>query len=763
MKICKPFSNNWQNSILSVLFSVVFLIALISPMRIAKGCGPILEFRGYTFIQPEIINMQAAFAPFIMQMSEVYDFFEQQEKITDDANIDEWHTRFCEVAPKEHIRNIVYESNFRDLDQLLTAIVSPSVQLPARLNANRFARHLYRYGCRETVEYLMYAISCEPYVQALNLWQEEERDVPIMNDLIESGMEAFNEVESHYVKLRYAFQIIRLAHYSNQFSRVLELYDELMPRIDNDPSIIEDWIIALRAGALKHLEEPIESAYLFSRIFDQCPSRRTQAFNSFELTSEEEWRACMKLCQTDHERATLYVLRANSSHANIVEEMKQIYKLDPQNENLSLLLIRELRQLEKDLLGIEFNNNKNYNKNYFDRPRPFAGDLVLDLFDFVRQIIADQTIADLDIWHVAEGYLQFLAGNYYYAARTFDRIEPMIKNELLRKQLATFQAGLQIASYEAVNDSIERATEALMRSDIFKTSPTFADFIGDKFSTLYQQTGHPGKAFIIQYPLDDLKPNPKLSIIDDLIDLARNERKNRFERMMIGTSRDTTVEYDLLDMKASYYLSNFQTEAALEVYKEIPENHWDDYGVYNPFHESIKDCVFDYCRVPDSLIKMNKGQLLQRLIAMEYRAKADPENAAALFFQLGNAFYNMTYFSYAWNVMDYFRSGSSLPAYGNSKGEDVRPSYGYPYGNRENFDCSHARSFYERARILAKDPELAAKAAFMAAKCERNQFYAYGGERTYENFNLLVTSYRNTDFYQSAIAECKYFEAYVNR
>lgn len=83
------------------------------------------------------------------------------------------------------------------------------------------------------------------------------------------------------------------------------------------------------------------------------------------------------------------------------------------------------------------------------------------------------------------------------------------------------------------------------------------------------------------------------------------------------------------------------------------------------------------------------------------------------------------------------------------------------------FDCSHAQFYFEKARILAEDPELAAKAAFMAAKCERNDYYVKSAAkevpRTYFYFNILKENYSDTRFYAKAIRECKYFKAYASK
>ncbi len=69
-----------------------------------------------------------------------------------------------------------------------------------------------------------------------------------MEALVERGLKAFPKTESHYVRLRYAYQLVRLAHYLKEYDYVLELYDYLMPKVDADPSLIYDWVEGHRAG-----------------------------------------------------------------------------------------------------------------------------------------------------------------------------------------------------------------------------------------------------------------------------------------------------------------------------------------------------------------------------------------------------------------------------------------------------------------------------------------------------------------------------------
>ena len=434
-----------------IVFGLIGFV--LYPHRTLIGCGPIPELATYSFLNSEIINPNKGLAPFFLSVDEISDYYIGQETITRRDNLKEWQERYCDRANIPDLEYIIYSASIRELDNLKTAVLSKSVPLSMTLNTNTFARHLKRYGCSETVDYLLFTRYCEPHVTPLDTWRDETRDKESMEELIAQGVAAFEETESHYIRLRYAYQIIRLAHYAKDYERTLELYDYLMPKIDFDPSIVEYWIKGHQAGAMMALGQNIEASYIFSRIFDKCPSKREQAFRSFNITTEEEWRECLKLCLSDHERANLHAIRANYSHSNVVEEMEHIYEMEPENENLSLLLFKELKKLETDLLGLPFNDERKNNKSSFDIPRDNAGEIVLALKEFVQRVLKEGQIKEIELWKIAEGYLELLAGNYYYAARTFRAIRPQIQNDTLKQQLAAFEMALEISALNSVNDS----------------------------------------------------------------------------------------------------------------------------------------------------------------------------------------------------------------------------------------------------------------------------------------------------------------------
>jgi len=734
----------------------------------ADNCRTKPPFSGYTFISPAILNPELNGAPFFVDFEALERYYQKKGDPQIQGNIEEWHERFCEVPRFQDIGVLVYQASVDDLEQLQAAIRSPAISIGYFLRENTFARYLHRNKCLETVSYLIFAKQCEPYVIKSDAWKDAPNTANSRRaDLIDEGLQAFRRVKSHYIKLRYAYQIIRLAHYNKQYQQVLDLYEYLMPKIDNDPSIIEYWIMGHRAGALAALGNTVEAAYLFSRIFENCPSKRESAYLSFRIKDDEEWRQCLLRCQNDQERATLYAMRANHPNSKLLVEMRNIYHLAPNSPYLSLLLIEEMKKLEKQLLGASFNDKRRRNEYYYGIPSKDAGKRVIELQRFVSQALDEGLVEDAALWRLAEGYLAFLSGNYYDARNAFEQASQAItKNSFLEEQLNVFKLAMKISDYQLISDSMENEVGRIRQFDrLYQKYEDFTDFTDDKLYQLYVQNGRPGMAFLFQHKYPELRPNLQPAILDELIGICMKPGRTRLENQLVAQG-DSTFLNQLLDMKATYLMNNYQFEAALETMKRMPRVEWDNFGLFYPFIDRINDCV--HCKGwPDNISPFNKGELLERLLALEYEAKAGTGNTAWNYYQIGLALYNMSYFGYSWKAMDYYRSGASLnPAY-LSDGDNVIPNPRFPYGNREQFDCSQARYYFERARLATDSLNFAAKATFMAAKCERNEYYLNrwreGAAQTFENFSLLLQHYSETPMFQLFIEECKYFKAYATR
>lgn len=761
----KPISPQYHHWVRSIAGAFLLTTLLLQPLSIAgESCIPVIPpFQGYSFLHPLIINPHLPGVPYFFDFESLYQRYGQQNLNQRDENVSEWRQRYCDIPDEEDVRDLVYGFSMADFIDMRLAITLKRNQFDAFIKENSFARYLVRYRCLETVEYFIFAKECEPFVVSTeDPWNSSQKDYrrADMDRLIESGLKAFMKTQSHYIRLRYAYQLIRLAHYSGQYERTLELFDYLMPKVDHDPSMIEYWILGHKAGALSAMNQRVEAAYLYAKVFLHCPGKRESAFRSFHIKSDEEWKQCLLLCEDDQERTTLYTMRAYMRDSKAVEEMEAIYQLDPESPYLQVLLARELKKLERQLLGTTFNDQQASNRRYHGIPSNEVFYEVVRLQQLVKRIQSEGIAPNKPLWMFGLGYLQLLAGDSYAARQSFEETKQLTESDILAEQTEALLLVNEIAGWQSVSQDIEdAAADVKLDNPLYKRYPSLPDFLSDKMAWLYTQNNLPGKAFLVTHSLQELKTNPSLPVLEDLIGLAAQDNLNRFERDLLRQSNSAHLKSDLLDIRATQFFNEGNVAAAFEEYKKIDRSEWDNYGLFSPFVERFVECV--HCKPRDTSALINKGQFFEKLLDLEYRAIADRENSGPYWYQLGLAYYNTSYFGYAWKIRDYFRSGSSLKHSANLKTPNLVTHPRYPLGNVEYFDCTRAMECFELARKTTKDPELAAKAVFMAARCEQNEAFSHHTRNPRQYFEVLNRSYFNTRFYKIMVQECKYLKAYA--
>ena len=196
------------------------------------GCGPQLFFDGYSFLNPNIINQESEYAPYFFYFKDFYEHFENVKSIQVNENLAEWQSIFCEQVSVKAIGDVIYNAPLSQIKLLKTSIDNKKYPIPPRLRSNRFAQHLKENKCEYTVDYLIFAKECEPHVSYYDEWESPSRDTFRMEELIVRGKKEFLKSKSNYIRLRYAYQLIRLAHYKKNYNQVLELHDYLMPKVD---------------------------------------------------------------------------------------------------------------------------------------------------------------------------------------------------------------------------------------------------------------------------------------------------------------------------------------------------------------------------------------------------------------------------------------------------------------------------------------------------------------------------------------------------
>ncbi len=771
----------WRNLLISVT-----LLALSVGLRSDCGISVNDKLHDLSFLKANelLLPSQANYAPLVLTIQPLVDYYEAQARIQANDNITEWQQKLCRYADSAEVHYVIYDASIGELQDLYEAAISKAESPEITLQNNAFAQTIAQNHCHETAKYLLYARRCEPYVTRPPVWKNASNlknnrqldaqgthDVAMMYKLISEGREEFRTCTSPFLRIRYTYQMLRLAHYAKDYDAVLQLYDILAPKIDTRArSIVAYWVFGHRAAALLHTGKRAEAAYWYSLVFRNSPAKRESALRSFDIRTAEEWRDCLKFCRTDEERATLFVMRASGANSKALEDMQSLYALEPSNDALELLLLRETLKMERVMLGKDFRRPR-----YDAATRAKTAAYLLSMRDFVHQVAEQRKVKRPALWLMAEGYLTSLAGDYTVATSQLRRAyaDPTA-DDVLKEQIDAFFLANKISTYQATDSTTEKDWQVIRTSAAYLSNADFEYFFNEKAASLYRQEGKKGVAFLCDYGLNDLIYNPQMELIDDLIALCQKSDKTLFEKELVVRGSGKTIESELYDLKGSLLLSEYKLEAALEAFQKMLPIERAKFK-FNPFTERYKDCVHNCLNIDTTAL--NKAELVQRLLDLEFKAKAALGDGAPHYYQLGLAFYNMSYFGDAYRVTDFFRSGASWQRL--QTGKNTFPYHGKAFGQRENTDCSVALNYFEKARQLCgNDPELGAKCAYMAARCEQNQYftnpqsrYIAGNKRIMPNvpppyrryFELLRTSYNRTEFYKTAIKECKYLGFYVSR
>lgn len=285
-----------------------------------------------------------------------------------------------------------------------------------------------------------------------------------------------------------------------------------------------------------------------------------------------------------------------------------------------------------------------------------------------------------------------------------------------------------------------------------------------------------------------LYENAKPMDYDSLISFINNPHKTRFEKYCIRMNRqfisnrwksydrdlfgNTNVMYDL---KGTYYLNIDSLPLALDAYKKVSKNYWKDsstasgyYMTGDPFNLSIYDT---HDVAIDSGFKNNadKAIFLSRLISLKRKTllEKNPEKKAALFYQIGNAYFSLTYYGKYWILSKPWWSMDDKESF------DKRTTFDYNY-----FGTVRAKEYYNKAFQYAQNKKMAAFYGVYISECEnyKRQYLFYSNPKNknvdYDHRyewddmileNTLKNKLGNVGFYKRLIEECPLYQEFLNK
>ncbi|HEV7230843.1 MAG TPA: hypothetical protein VGO45_05920, partial [Bacteroidia bacterium] len=484
------------------------------------------------------------------------------------SNTEEWRSYMQQEAKAEDVNVFIYKTKVSDLEMLRHWMNKEPYSLSDSLKKNEAFLFLKKKNDQEALSYMLFAKRCEPQV---NVSYEGDwaalpaRDTLLMKKLMEEGLKSYASSKSEFIRFRYAFQVVRLAHYSGQYQTCLDLYEKMMAG-KNERSIVALWSIALKGGALTWLKRGDEAAYLFAMLFD-----KHFHFNWELYKRNFDWAHGngLRLCKNEHEKTVVTALAALSS-GDLLPVLREMYNQEPGSEYIDLMLTRHIRQIELNALPQKF---------HWGQPGEIQSQVkdgnVQETKEFVNSALKRGGLKRSWLWEYAAGYLAYLTKDQEGTTSHFLGAAMRGRgNALLKEHMETILILQKIDMAPVVDKAFENSiyADAVRLNDKSLAGVHDArSFFFRKMATRYLQQGDTLRYLMSesQSPaVPDLRANPDVFDLNKLIAFTTRKDLTPFEKMLSeGFGGFYSVE-SLHEIMGTSFLGAFEFSEAVREFEQ---------------------------------------------------------------------------------------------------------------------------------------------------------------------------------------------------
>ncbi len=748
-----------------------------------------------------------------------YDYYYGAAADTTDANIAEWKTQLGAGVRDKDMYQFVYGYPLTQLSNLYYHLEKQqTLTLPDSVKRNSMTQWFMQEKNLELLGYLMYAKKCEPHVLAgdYDPWdvQSIRRDVPAMNKLMKGGQQLLAVAKSDWVKLRYAYQVVRLAHYSGQYDKTIQLYDSLVKPLKATPSIMQDRCLALVSGAERKTGSPYTAAVGFAEVFDQSEELRQMAHLNYSWIKIDDHDQLLKTCPNNHLRSVVWTLDGLNQPEYNSECLEQAWKADPASKALPLLLTREINKLEEGYYSNKLMQERGFSGgwNYFyflnapDDSR--RAEIVKEqthvqkLTALAENIAKDKKVSGPAYWYTGAAYLNVMQDKVKQADKLLAKAEKQHPSASIQEQITIIQLLSTVRGAKTIDAAMEQKLYKFftwMESKAAQSGETersFRSALNTMVATRYLQQGDTVKAVLCYnkaessihsnpwgdaptsgktisdlsgyyWDMSGMVLNKMMSVqgVQQMKAFAGKSGKNDFEKWLM---KDNVFDNQMLsELEGTKYLRMQDFSAAEKAL--TASGKWRDRPFVNPFVTRTRDQM-EYEDI-DSINMITKEAYAKKMADLEKRLVQKDKGYAKLAFDYANGLYNISYYGKSWDMLFYDRSTYEDHAY-------------YEDTTRLNateemyYRCGKAEHYYMEAFNNSTDKNFKATCLFMAAKCWQKRakevnlslpksltdaldsYIIYSLTNPY--FKQLQ-EYQKTDFYKDVYGSCGYLQLYVKK
>lgn len=772
------------------------------------GCGPDQDPHDYfTSFFSHNTSGAKGYQPFYYtSLLDFYDdWMDTDEHDADDKIINEWQQYGKQNFSAKETKEFIYTFKKEVTDQLIKHLSNKTaLGLPDSVKANALVKFFLAQKDLAALGYLSFAKDVERFTWSADWETPAQRDSLVLNQYIKEAEQKYNEEKNVFLKEKYAFQKCKLAFYNNRFADCIRWYDEHFALTST--SAVQQLALAYKGGSLFRSGKNKEAAYIFSKAFAQTGREKKKIFLGFlwatsycNNTLEDEYIA---LAKNNTEKAAMLGMFGLYGIDFRLATMQKVYALDPAASLLPVLAVREINKIEEQIFTPALEKEKGGKAFYlsWSEDSVHSNTQLIQTISFFEKLAADKNIVQPALYVVGSAYLHFINKNYKAARAYLAKAKSMSLSNELNDQwqlinllvMANEKPALDAAGEKAILASVQWLTKKA------KSDQDYLIFFRNLFSQIiaqkYEQQKDAYRA-ALAYGVADaafIQPSDAYYQYGNGIEYVRNEMNTEQLLKLHQLFTKPATEYEtyllqhssfnrdgVIDVIGTSYLRDFNFKDAIEWLKKSGKPEPLTAAKYNyttgeeatvnvdPLHDYLNDWQRFGKAVAKPYTKLSLAQKLLELQQKADTAKSEEEKSKMLY-QLGSAFYNMSYYGNSWNAVAYNRSGNEWNN-GNYDAEWKKEYYGV-YKSKE---------YYQRAHDLTKNREFKAACYFMVAKCLQRQIKApdYTAmpweqyekeqalfEKKFRNnpmFEGFIKQYGNTKFYSYTFNRCSYLSDFV--